>query len=148
RLTARQGLPGQLGTVGGVVAGSTPTSVSVAGATAGSASASARAADTAVMMRFITAIEHEMRTDVAPWPVSLGPSEILRRGGDLLGVARRGRPRQAQRIVFVARNHVHVEVKDGLPSGRAARVDEVDPVRPPARARAPDQPCTCARARA
>src|SRR5438445_13900695 len=31
RLTARQGLAGQLATVGGVVAGSEPTSVSVAG---------------------------------------------------------------------------------------------------------------------
>ena len=38
RLTARHGLPGQLGTVAGVVAPMTPTSLSVAGASAGSAS--------------------------------------------------------------------------------------------------------------
>src|ERR1700733_7421501 len=40
RLTARQGVAGQLGTVSGVVGGITPTSLSVAGEPAGSASAS------------------------------------------------------------------------------------------------------------
>jgi hypothetical protein len=39
RLTARQGLPGQLATVGGLVVPITPTSVILAGAAAGSASA-------------------------------------------------------------------------------------------------------------
>src|SRR5271166_4730738 len=52
RLTARQGLPGQLGTVAGLVAGIRPISVSVAGATAGRARASARLARTAGNIRF------------------------------------------------------------------------------------------------
>ena len=50
RLTARQGLPGQLGTVSGlVVGGSTPTSVSVASEPAGSTSTSAKLARTAAV---------------------------------------------------------------------------------------------------
>ena len=60
RLTARQGLPGQLGTVSGlVVGGITPTSVSVACEPAGSTSTSARlarttAVDTRIMWSFNT----------------------------------------------------------------------------------------------
>jgi hypothetical protein len=65
RLTARQGVAGQLGTVGGVVAGSEPTSVSVAGATAGSTSASATLANTAMFMRLIFGIQHRSGPDVA-----------------------------------------------------------------------------------
>src|SRR5438132_8651501 len=65
RLTARQGLAGQLGTVGGVVVGRTPTSVRVAGAPAGSARASARPAQIAVAVRLIRAIQHDFPVDVA-----------------------------------------------------------------------------------
>src|SRR5271157_5645230 len=65
RLTARQGVPGQLGTVAGVVAGIRPISVSVAGATAGRAMASAKLARTAGNIRFIWAIEHRGAADVA-----------------------------------------------------------------------------------
>ena len=39
-----------------------------------------------------------------------------------------GHPRQLQRIIRVARDHVHVEVEDRLPGRRAARVQQVDPV--------------------
>src|SRR5580698_8371822 len=50
RLTAKQGLPGQLGTVSGlVVGGITPTSVSVACEPAGSTNTSARLARTAAV---------------------------------------------------------------------------------------------------
>src|SRR6185312_9975644 len=56
RLTARHGLVGQLGTVTGLVAPITPTSLSVAGAAAGSASASARHPITAKCMRLIWVI--------------------------------------------------------------------------------------------
>src|SRR5213080_2149158 len=48
RLTARHGVPGQLGTVGGLVVPSTPTSKSVAIAAAGSASATSSPASTAL----------------------------------------------------------------------------------------------------
>src|SRR5207244_4331951 len=53
RLTARQGIPGQLGTLGGVVGGSTPTSVSVAGETAGTARHRATLARIAAAVRLI-----------------------------------------------------------------------------------------------
>ena len=65
RLTARQGLEGQLGTVGGVVSGKRPTSFSVAGAAAGSASASARLASKAIGVRLIVVIQHDRAADVA-----------------------------------------------------------------------------------
>ena len=39
-----------------------------------------------------------------------------------------GDPRQLQRVVVVARDDVDVEVEDGLPRRRAARVQEVDAV--------------------
>src|SRR5271154_7234483 len=59
RLTARHGLPGQLGTVSGVVAGITPTSLSVAGAPAGSTSTSPRLTRMAVDMRCMFPIQHD-----------------------------------------------------------------------------------------
>src|SRR5258708_21416581 len=65
RLTARHGVAGQLGAVGGVVAGSTPTSARVAGATAGSASASATLVRTAMFMGLISGIQHRCGPDVA-----------------------------------------------------------------------------------
>jgi hypothetical protein len=70
RLTARHGsvgpLPGQLGTVAGVVVPITPTSVSVAGATAGSTSANATTlASTAMDIRLICAIQHAYAPVVA-----------------------------------------------------------------------------------
>src|SRR5438132_13431732 len=65
RLTARHGLVGQLGTVGGVVAGRTPNSVRVAGAPAGSARASASPPKIAAAVRLIRAIEHDFPVDVA-----------------------------------------------------------------------------------
>ena len=40
--------------------------------------------------------------------------------GDLVGVAGPGHPRQPQRVVGVARDHVQVEVEDGLPGRGAA----------------------------
>src|SRR5262245_58943818 len=41
----------------------------------------------------------------------------LQRGGrrDLVAVARRGVPRELQRVARVARDHMHVEVEDRLP---------------------------------
>ena len=39
-----------------------------------------------------------------------------------------GVPGQSHRVVGVARDHVQMEVEDGLPARRAARVDEVDAV--------------------
>src|ERR1700680_2480587 len=60
RLTARHGLAGQLGTVGGVVVGGiAPTPASVAGEPVGSTSASRRLARIAVGMRLIWAIQHD-----------------------------------------------------------------------------------------
>ena len=47
----------------------------------------------------------------------------------LLGIGRLGQPRQLQRIVLVARDHVHVEVEDRLPRGPADVVQDVEPVR-------------------
>ena len=63
-----------------------------------------------------------------------------RRGRDLVGVARRRRPRQPQRIAVVARDHVDVEVEDRLPGGRAARVEQVDAVGTEALGGRPRQP--------
>src|ERR1039457_4347608 len=67
RLTARHGVAGQLGTVSGlVVAGITPTSVSVAGATAGRRSKSTRLVSRmAVDVRLIWPIQHDECMDVA-----------------------------------------------------------------------------------
>src|SRR5579875_1806979 len=65
RLTASQGLPGQLGTLAGVVVPMLPTSVSVAGATPGSIRASAQLASTAMGMRLMCAIEHAANAQVA-----------------------------------------------------------------------------------
>jgi hypothetical protein len=62
RLTARQGLAGQLGTVAGLVVPSTPTSLSVAGAAAGTASATAALATRALAMRLMCGINTP-----APW---------------------------------------------------------------------------------
>src|SRR5277367_510548 len=65
RLTARQGLPGQLGTVSGfVVGGITPTSVSVACEPAGSISTSARLTRTAAVdVRIMWVIQHDYGED-------------------------------------------------------------------------------------
>ena len=52
-----------------------------------------------------------------------------RRSGDLVQVSGRRRPRQAQRIALVARNHVDVEVEHRLPGRRTTAVDQVDPFR-------------------
>src|SRR5215218_11436805 len=41
--------------------------------------------------------------------------ELARRGGDLVAIARRGLPRQAQRVARVARDDVQVEVEHRLP---------------------------------
>src|SRR5262245_42338941 len=65
RLTARHGLAGQLGTVAGIVAGTTPTSASVAEEPAGSASASPRPARIARETPLIAAIQHGGGVDVA-----------------------------------------------------------------------------------
>src|SRR5947209_8058086 len=54
-----------------------------------------------------------------------GLAERLRGSLDLLGIALRRRPWQAQRIVLVARDDVDVEVEYGLPGGASARVDQV-----------------------
>src|ERR1017187_3721908 len=53
RLTARQGVAGELATVAGVVAGITPTSASVAGAAAGSSRASVALARSAGYRRLM-----------------------------------------------------------------------------------------------
>src|SRR5215213_3643333 len=55
-------------------------------------------------------------------------SESGRRGGDLVAVAGLGQPRQPQRIVRVARDHVDVEVEHRLPGRPPARVEEVHAV--------------------
>src|SRR5918999_5057314 len=52
--------------------------------------------------------------------------------GDLVAVAGTGHPGEPQRVVRVARDDVHVEVEDGLPGGRSARVEQVHAVRPEA----------------
>src|SRR4051812_3681761 len=57
------------------------------------------------------------------------PGELVRGLGDLIRIAGSGMPRQPERVRLVARNDVHVEMEDGLPRRRAARVDEVDAVR-------------------
>src|SRR6266566_7595851 len=79
RLTARHGLVGQLGTLGGVVAGSTPTSVSVAGEPAGSTRQSARLARIAAAVRFISGIQHDLGPDVAAGPWARSPPAGPRR---------------------------------------------------------------------
>src|SRR4051794_12352077 len=53
-------------------------------------------------------------------------AQRLRRGGDLVPVARPRRPGQAERVAGVARDHVQVEVEDRLPRRAPARVQEVD----------------------
>lgn len=50
--------------------------------------------------------------------------------GYRFGAARRRQPRQLKRVAFVARDHVDVKVKDGLPSWRLTGVEQVNPVRP------------------
>src|SRR5205085_193087 len=47
---------------------------------------------------------------------------------DLVAVARRRVPRQPQRVPRVARDHVDVEVEDGLPGRLPARVEQVHAV--------------------
>src|SRR5215218_9854702 len=66
----------------------------------------------------------------ATFNVALGAlsAELLGGFGDLVGVARSGMPRQPQRVGLEAWDDVHVEVEDGLPGRRAARVDQVDAV--------------------
>src|SRR5688500_3120626 len=58
--------------------------------------------------------------------------ELGGRRGDLVAVAGTGHPGEPQRVVRVARDDVHVEVEDGLPGGRSARVEQVHAVRPEA----------------
>src|SRR5450759_2072382 len=128
RLTARQGVPGQLGTVAGEVAPITPTSLSVAGEVAGRTSASAKLAQIAVDMRLIDDIQHDYRVRSRGLTISLPVRQFLRRGCDLLRIARRRDPGKAQRVVLVARNHVDVEVEDALPGHLPAGVHEIHPV--------------------
>src|SRR5271166_3689467 len=66
RLTARQGVAGQLGTVAGfVVGGITPTSLRVAEEPAGRTSASVNAARIGAHIALIWGIQHDQRADVA-----------------------------------------------------------------------------------
>src|SRR5437763_5234237 len=60
---------------------------------------------------------------------TVSPPQLLCRGGDLVRITGFWRPGQPQRVIVVARDHVHVEVKDGLPGGRAAGVQQVQPSR-------------------
>src|SRR3954453_6318130 len=48
---------------------------------------------------------------------------------DLLAVPGRGLPGQPQRVAVVARDHVQVEVEDGLPGLLPARIEQVHAVR-------------------
>ena len=68
------------------------------------------------------------------------PVELVGRRGDLVAVARLGVPRQPQRVAVVARDHVHVEVEDGLPCRAAARVERLTPSAPSALAHRAAQP--------
>src|SRR3954468_6704991 len=68
--------------------------------------------------------------DDETWPLRCLRGELLCRGRDLVPVPRRRLPGQSQRVTVVARDDVHVEVEDRLPSLRSARVDEVDAVGP------------------
>ena len=130
RLTARQGLPGQLGTVSGlVVGGITPTSVSVACGARGQHEHEREAReDCRCGCTDHVVFQHDRREDVAV--SSLFPRQFLRGGRDLRRISGRGNPRQPQRIARVAGDHVHVEVEDRLPRERAAGVDQVDPLGP------------------
>ena len=56
----------------------------------------------------------------------LSARELCAGGGDRVHVARAPGPTAAQRIAVVARDDVHVEVKDRLPGGGAGGVQEVD----------------------
>src|SRR4051794_7329641 len=60
---------------------------------------------------------------------SLG-AELARRGRDLVTVPRRGLPGQPQRVAVIARDHVQVEVEDGLPGLRPAGIEQVHAHRP------------------
>src|SRR6185437_15653386 len=129
RLTARHGLPGQLATVGGVVVPITPISASFAGAAAGIASASTAVAAVNVLRRlFISWHLTRPTAGCSGLTISLSPVQFLRGRRDRVGVPRRGDPRQAQRIVLVARDHVDVEVEHGLPRRGTAGVQQVDAV--------------------
>src|SRR4051812_35771042 len=55
-------------------------------------------------------------------------AELARGRRDLVAVARSGLPGQPQRVALVARDHVQVEVQDGLPRLLAARVEQVHAV--------------------
>src|SRR5256884_2211985 len=88
RLTARHGLPGQLGTVGGVVAPITPSSASVAGATAGSTRASTRLTSSTGTARLIMAVATRALGGCSDWTISLAALQFLRGLGDRLRVAR------------------------------------------------------------
>src|SRR5581483_9550518 len=66
------------------------------------------------------------------WPPRRGrpqrSAQRLRRLCDLLGIAGLRNPGQLQRVLLVARNHVHVKVKNGLPGRPAVRVQKVHAV--------------------
>src|SRR5579862_312582 len=129
RLTARHGLPGQLGTVAGVVAPMIPTSLRVAGARAGSASsASAVPPRIAVILLRICVMNTPASEMVRSALVSLRAGEFLRGGRDLPRISGRWHPGQPQRVFGIARDDVDVEVKHGLPGDGAAGVDEVDAI--------------------
>src|SRR5690349_3624257 len=63
----------------------------------------------------------------AAWRCLRGQLGSRRR--DLLAVARRRVPGQPQRVAGVTRDHVDVEVEDGLPGRLPARVEQVHAVR-------------------
>src|SRR2546421_652562 len=59
---------------------------------------------------------------------SASAAQLVRDALELVRVGLLRARRQLERIVVVARDHVDVEVEDGLPGGRPGRVDQVDPV--------------------
>ena len=81
-------------------------------------------------MRFMSPIQHDFRLQVAVELVRYFRAKLLRGGRDLARISRLGHPRQPQRIALVARDHVYVEVKDRLPGGGTAGVEQVHAVGP------------------
>jgi hypothetical protein len=63
-----------------------------------------------------------------PRSVKSAPHDEFRRCLDLLWIARPGQPREAERVILVTRDHVQVEVEDGLPGGRSVEVGQVHAV--------------------
>ena len=75
------------------------------------------------MCGFIVAIQHESEPGCSALTIRCRASSCA--AAAISVIARRRNPRKAQTVALVARDHVQVEVKDGLEGDRAAGVQQV-----------------------